>query len=1132
MQRMVDAAEGARLPARNRGAGRVRRVRHVCIHVAEAMGLVALAAVALLAFRLSSGPIYLAWLHDRVASGLQDRVGGAYVVELGPTYVMHDSWGVGLGFRNLRLLDREGRTVLSAPRGKIGLAPFSALIGDVEVRRVELDELGLRLRVAADGSLSIAAAGSDSAAPIALPSKASGLESLNVAALIRAGADAMAGASHALDRLTLANARFEIDNEALGRSVSYRDFNLDFNRSGDQGEARIAATGPAGRWTITARAGVGGQTTLALEARDISLADLETFAKKPPPLFAEGPIAFRLDSRLAPDGAIQSLSGRFALGAGTVRINNPDALPFLMDEASGGIAWDDAKKRLDIDKLTLLAGETSLRVSGWVAPPADASGAWTTRLEAKDAHFGPERQGENPVALDSIVAEMRFLPRESRFVIDNLSAEGPTFDGSLSAEVDPEGQRQSLKLRLNLRPSVTQDALRLWPQFINPDVRDWASHNMHGGKLEGVMVANWSADDLDAMNHKRAVAPDSVHGTFTTHGVGVDLLPGLPPMISASGTGLFTGHVFRVVADRATMDLTPTRRIFADNLVFEIPDITPRPIVDARAKAHLTGTAESLADLLNREPLRKQAGVQIDPATVKGQAEGDLALDLKLGKTAKPEDSQFHASGSLSNLTLDKFVGPEKLDQGSLTFVADRDTLKMNGDGELFGSAAHIDALRAPGEDGSATLTATLEQATRVKRGLNLGWLTGPLPIKLKAPLSRASADVEIDLTAAGVDNPIPGVAKAAGKPGKATFQIKPSLEGASVSNLAIDFGTVSVRGSAEVSVDGAIQSARITQARLSPGDSVQAEVVNTATAVKATVRGTTLDARPIIKAVTDERSPSRAPGKDFDLDMKIGSVTGANRQSISGLELNLSQRDGDDRLAYLKGRLGQGTLAAGCGPDGLLRLTTSDAGALAKFADLYTRLEGGNLDLVLQTGGETSSGEATVTNFALRDEPAFRQLVAAAPAAVPGRPVDAQLARFEKATIAFAHSPGALDIKDAVIYNPYMGLTTEGTVDFARNAIDVSGTFVPAYAVNTLLGKIPLVGVLLGGGKNEGLFAISYRAQGPLNDPKLTISPLSAIAPGILRKILGAVDGTGGRSLSGQAAEAPMSPSARSPLR
>ena len=264
-----------------------------------------------------------------------------------------------------------------------------------------------------------------------------------------------------------------------------------------------------------------------------------------------------------------------------------------------------------------------------------------------------------------------------------------------------------------------------------------------------------------------------------------------------------------------------------------------------------------------------------------------------------------------------------------------------------------------------------------------------------------------------------------------------------------------------------------------------------------------------------------RRAAKDFDLDMKIASVSGANRQSISGLELNLSRRGGDDRLAYLRGRLGQGTLAAGRGSDGLLRLTSNDAGALAKFADLYTRMEGGNLDLVLRTGGGTSSGEATVTDFALRDEPAFRRLIAAAPSPDSGRAVDPQLARFEKATIAFAHTPGALDIKDAVIYNPYMGLTTEGTVDFARNAINLSGTFVPAYAVNTLLGKIPLVGVLLGGGKNEGLFAITYRAQGPLNDPRLTVNPLSAIAPGILRKILGVVDGTGSsRTSSGEAAD------------
>ena len=1110
-----------------------RRIRHVVVHLVEAVVLLALVGVALLALRLSSGPIYLEWLHDRIVSAMQERAGAAYAVELGPTYLTHDSWGVGLGFRGLKLKDLKGRTVLSAPRGQIGVDPFVAFLGSVRVRRLELDDLGLRLRVAADGSLSIAAAGDDTAAPIALPSRSSGLESLNFAALIRAGADAMAGAGAAVDRLTVGNARFEIDNEATSRTVTYQDFNLVFDRDGDEGKARMAATGPAGRWTIEARAATGAEPSLALEAHDVSLADLETFDKKPPPLFAEGPIAFKFDSRLARDGTVRMLAGRFAIGAGKVRLNNPDALPFLVDEASGRIAWDDGKKRLDIEDFTVLAGETHLSASGWVAPPADEAGAWSARLESQNARFGPERRGDKPVPLDSIVLDARVLPLEQRFIVDNLAAKGPTFDGALKAEVAPEGTGVSLKLRLDLRPSVTQDAIRLWPQFINPDVREWASQNMHGGKLEGAMTSNWSAADLDAMNHKRAVSPDSVHGTFATHGVSVELLPGLPPMLSGDSAGAFTGHIFKVSAANATMDLTPTRRIFADNLVFEIPDITPRDIVDAQARTQLSGSADALADLLSREPLRKQAGMQIDPATVKGQAEGALTLALKLGKTAKPEDTQFQATGTLSSLTLDKFVGPEKLDQGSLTFAADRNTLTMNGDGQLFGSPARIEASRAPGDEGLATVTATLDQAGRAKRGLNLAWLTGPLPIKLKAPLSRTSADVEVDLTPAGVDNPIPGVAKTAGKPGKATFQIKPSAEGASVSNLAIDFGTVSMRGSAEVAVDGAIQTVRITQGRVSSGDSLQADVTNTASTIKATVRGSTIDASPFLKALAQPGSPAQGAGKDFDLDLKVATANGANRQAIQGLDLNLSRRGGDDRLNILRGRLGQGTVSAVRGEDGLLRLTASDAGALARFADIYTRMDGGNIDLVMQTGGETNTGSATVTNFGLRDEPAFRQLMAATPSPGPGQTVNPLEARFQKLTIAFDRSPGALQIRDAVIFNPYMGLTTEGSVDFARNRVDVTGTFIPAYSVNSLLGKIPLVGVLLGGGKDEGVFAISYRAKGALDDPKLTINPLSAIAPGILRKILGAVDGTGPRAaLPGEAVAAPQPASARSPAR
>ncbi len=397
-----------------------------------------------------------------------------------------------------------------------------------------------------------------------------------------------------------------------------------------------------------------------MEARDLSLAELETFNKKPPPIFVDGPIGFRLDARIGADQTVQSLEGHFTLGAGRVRLNNPDATPFLVDEASGRVAWDNAAKRLRIEDLAILAGETHVGAHGWVAPPANAADPWVVRMDSNDMEFGPERPGLKPVTLNAVAAQAQLFSARVPLRHGGLFGQGANGRHPPHAEAAPDGSGVSLKLNIRVNPSVTPDVIRLWPQFINPDVRDWCSHNLHGGQIQGEMNANWSAQDLDAMDHKRAVARESVRGSFSTHDVGVDLMPGLPTMMSSEGSGSFTGRDFSLTAASATMTLAPTRRILADNVVFTIPDTSPREIVDAKAQAHLSGTADSLADLLGREPLRKQAGLQLDPATVRGQAEGNLTLALKLGKTAKPEDSSFQAVGALSNLTLDKFIGEEK----------------------------------------------------------------------------------------------------------------------------------------------------------------------------------------------------------------------------------------------------------------------------------------------------------------------------------------------------------------------------------------------------------------------------------------------------------------------------------------
>jgi hypothetical protein len=385
-------------------------------------------------------------------------------------------------------------------------------------------------------------------------------------------------------------------------------------------------------------------------------------------------------------------------------------------------------------------------------------------------------------------------------------------------------------------------------------------------------------------------------------------------------------------------------------------------------------------------------------------------------------------------------------------------------------------------------------------------------------------------LTPAGVDNPVPGLSKPAGKPGKASFTVKPAPEGASLTNIVVDLGAAMMRGSAQLGAGGAIESATITQARIAPTDDFKVDVVNSPAALKASVRGAVIDARAFVKSVLEGGAGGQSAARDLDLDVKVGSALGANKQAIAGLELTASRRGGEMRLGGLRGRIGNGAItAAGTGAE--MRLTTTDGGALLRFADLYSRLDGGDLDLILRSKGDSSVGEATLTNFVLRDEPAFRQLVTA------GRPrasedgaaaVDSSTVRFQRMTASFVHTPGKLTIQDAVIYNPTMGLTTQGVIDFEHNQIDVSGSFVPAYHLNTMLTKIPLVGVLLSGGQNEGVFGVAYRVHGPMGGPTLTFNPLSAIAPGILHRILGAIDGTTTRAGVPEADDAGPTPPQR----
>jgi hypothetical protein len=72
----------------------------------------------------------------------------------------------------------------------------------------------------------------------------------------------------------------------------------------------------------------------------------------------------------------------------------------------------------------------------------------------------------------------------------------------------------------------------------------------------------------------------------------------------------------------------------------------------------------------------------------------------------------------------------------------------------------------------------------------------------------------------------------------------------------------------------------------------------------------------------------------------------------------------------------------------------------------------------------------------------------------------------------------------------------------------EIEGTIVPAYLFNTLLGNLPIIGRLFSPEAGGGVFAATYRIQGPLADPQVVINPLAALTPGFLRGLFGLFSG------------------------
>jgi hypothetical protein len=384
--------------------------------------------------------------------------------------------------------------------------------------------------------------------------------------------------------------------------------------------------------------------------------------------------------------------------------------------------------------------------------------------------------------------------------------------------------------------------------------------------------------------------------------------------------------------------------------------------------------------------------------------------------------------------------------------------------------------------------------------------LVGPVKVTLSGGGAgpEARQQVEVDLSPARLTLAPLGIVKAKGKPGTLRFNLRRSEGRIAVEDLALETEGARVAGSLVLDDSGKLLSAKLPRVVARAGDSLSITADrDDSDTLLVTARGSRFDARRIVRNFLKGGGSDLATGA-VRLDATVDTLTGFSDEALTGVNIAAAAEGGRvNALAITAQTAGSGSASMTLTPSGSVRRLEAEAGEVGRilrFLGLYGRVQGGRAVIsgtVDASGGIRASIDGS--RLTIVNEPALARL---ATAAESGPSAGIATVDIERLLFDLRFADGRLTIDDGVVRASTAGLSLQGDVDFTLDLVRLSGTYLPASALDSLLGKIPIIGQTLFAGGRAGLLGVTFRLTGSIDSPVLSVNPLSAIAPGIFRRL------------------------------
>lgn len=724
-----------------------------------------------------------------------------------------------------------------------------------------------------------------------------------------------------------------------------------------------------------------------------------------------------------------------------------------------------------------------------------------------------------PVEIATLSAEGRFDAAARYLGFDELRASyfGSEARGSLALTF-PEGFKGNPRIQSDAvlpGPLTPQQVLAGWPTILAAEAREWVVENLTEGKLTN--LAYTSDIPMNAIEEGKLLPDETMDFTFDASEATVIYLPDMPPVTSLTASALVRGNSFTVRGESGKVAGVDVR-----DAVLSMPAFMPLGATSSFTGT-LVGEVPAILAALEEAALVSFEDVAFTPQSFSGRGSFDLSITWPLSEIIAEDEVLVSGEGAFARASIDDVMPGVDATEASGRVILDPDRLFIEGSGLIATApSAFTWSQSLRGEmTTELSVTSTLDTLAADMIGVPLRqFFRGNVKSEVFTNDLRPGAPMQVigELTDATVSIPGLGIRKPAGVDAffETTFALpepgqRPGGGGpVRLDQLRLTAPSFNIEGSGVFTQEGAVRRLELPRLFIENSADLSLRLVTEDRALDLSITGEHASLAPLLDraGALKPTGGGGLPG-DARIDVDLARVTLLNNVDLYDVKAAGRHTGEDVEQFTLTARIGEdGAMNAAIDRPpghelGFVEIEATDFGTLAEGLFGISSVTGaaGSLKGTMNQD-EGFQGRFETSQLLIRNAPLLAKVLSFTSLDGAIDALNGDGIRFSKLEGDVALHDSVIGFSDVNMIGPSLGLSASGMVDLEAGFIDVRGAIAPAYALNGFLGSLPGIGRLFVSREGEGLVAFAYSINGPLEQPRVTVNALSALTPGILRRI------------------------------